>query len=446
MGSSVTDSGELTREHWRWVILASMADYIDAGSIVAGAAALSIWANAFHMSDSLVGLLGAFSSNAISAGIGALIGGRLGDKVGRKKLYQYDLLVYIVGAAILMLANSQWVLILGYLILGLAVGADIPTSWALVSEISPSGSRAKLMGLGNIFWYIGPLVTLGLALLVSDMGMLGVRILFAHLIVVAAVTWYLRRGLVESERWQKAHLEEESSGSDREGTTMGTSSKIHQLFSDANLRSLVFVTSVYGLWNLVAGTYGFFLPYILHSVGGASPAEGDALQALWFISAIISVAFVFMRYGDRPNRKPLYIVSAGMQTLAFVLFIFFPVSNTMVAIANVVLFGFGQGIAAWPLYRLWSVELFPTLLRGTAQGVITGILRIGLGFWSLFLPILTRNTGFKTVATIMTVFLLFTLIVGTLFLPNTGGKSLEEIQRELQSTTTVSASTEVTED
>ena len=120
-----------------------------------------------------------------------------------------------------------------------------------------------------------------------------------------------------------------------------------------------------------------------------------------------------------------------MQTLAFVLFIFFPVSNTAVALANVILFGFGQGLAAWPLYRLWSVELFPTLLRGTAQGVITGILRIALGFWSLFVPILTANAGFKTVSIIMTGFLLFTLIVGTLFLPNTGGKSLEEIQEEL---------------
>ena len=234
-----------------------MADYIDAGSIVGGAAALSIWASAFGMSSSLVGLLGALSSNAISAGIGALIGGRLGDKIGRKTLYQYDLLVYILGAAIIVVAGSQWVVIGGYLLMGLAVGADIPTSWALVSEISPSGSRAKMMGLGNIFWYIGPLVTLGLALLVSGMGLLGVRIIFIHLIIVAAVTWYLRRGLVESDRWKNAHSESESG--DGEGNLV-TGSKVRDLFTGANFRSLLFVASVYGFWNLVRGRTGSSFP------------------------------------------------------------------------------------------------------------------------------------------------------------------------------------------
>lgn len=428
MTASSLESDELTRDHWRWVILASMADYIDAGSIVAGAVALSFWAEAFGMSNSLVGILGAFSSNAISAGVGALIGGYLGDRVGRKTLYQYDLLVYMLGALILALAPSKWVLVVGYLILGLAVGADIPTSWALVSEISPSGSRAKLMGLGNVFWYIGPLVTLGLALVVQRMGLglLGVRIVFLHLVVVAGVTYYLRRGLEKSERWQRAHSEAKS-----DGRTLGTFSKFKEVFTGANLRSLLFVASVYSVWNLVAGTYGFFLPFILESAGNTSTAASYALQGLWFVSAIVAVVLVFMRYGDRSNRRPLYVVSAGLQVIAFALFIVFPISNTTVAIANVVLFGVGQGLAAWPLYRLWSVELFPTLIRGTAQGVITGILRISIGFWSFFVPVLSEN-GFKTVAGIMTGFLLFTLVVGTMFLPNTGNKSLEEIQDELR--------------
>lgn len=84
----------------------------------------------------------------------------------------------------------------GLRILGPAVGTDIFTSLALVSEISPAESRAKLMGLGNVFWYIGPLVTLSPALLVQQMelGLLGVRIVFVHLAVVAGITYYLRRG------------------------------------------------------------------------------------------------------------------------------------------------------------------------------------------------------------------------------------------------------------
>ncbi len=59
--------------------LAAMANYIDAGSIVAGAVSLPLWAKQFGFDDDFVSLLGAMSSNAISAGIGALIGGRICD-------------------------------------------------------------------------------------------------------------------------------------------------------------------------------------------------------------------------------------------------------------------------------------------------------------------------------------------------------------------------------
>ena len=71
---------------------------LDAGSIVAGAVSLPIWAKQFGFGDDFVSLLGAMSSNAISAGIGALIGGRICDLWGRKKIYQYDLLLYAFGA------------------------------------------------------------------------------------------------------------------------------------------------------------------------------------------------------------------------------------------------------------------------------------------------------------------------------------------------------------
>ncbi len=81
-------------ESWRDTILAGLANYIDAGSIVAGSVALGFWAKDYGLSDSFVGLIGAFSANAISAGIGALIGGVLCDKFGRKKIYQYDMLFY----------------------------------------------------------------------------------------------------------------------------------------------------------------------------------------------------------------------------------------------------------------------------------------------------------------------------------------------------------------
>jgi len=79
-------------EDWRNTILAGLANYVDAGSIVSGSAALALWATAYSLSPAFLGILGAFSANAISAGVGALIGGRLCDLFGRKRIYQYDML------------------------------------------------------------------------------------------------------------------------------------------------------------------------------------------------------------------------------------------------------------------------------------------------------------------------------------------------------------------
>jgi len=65
----------VSREQWRKTALAAMANYIDAESIVAGAVALPLWAKQFGFGDDFVSLLGAMSSNAISAG-----GVRRGDR------------------------------------------------------------------------------------------------------------------------------------------------------------------------------------------------------------------------------------------------------------------------------------------------------------------------------------------------------------------------------
>ena len=83
------DEPTSTREDWKNTVLAGLANYIDGGSIVAGAAGLALWAGVYGLSSSFVGVIAAFSSNAISAGVGALVGGRLCDVYGRKKIYQW---------------------------------------------------------------------------------------------------------------------------------------------------------------------------------------------------------------------------------------------------------------------------------------------------------------------------------------------------------------------
>ncbi len=131
----------VTRQQWKWTALAGMASYLDAGSIVALGAAMALFQQRFGMTDSAVGMLAAIGPNAIGCALGAFVGGWLGDKLGRKRIYQYDLLVYAAGILCIAFAINSEMLFLGTFVVGLAVGADVPTSLALVGELAPAKAR-----------------------------------------------------------------------------------------------------------------------------------------------------------------------------------------------------------------------------------------------------------------------------------------------------------------
>jgi len=69
------------------------------------------------------------------------------------------------------------------------------------------------------------------------------------------------------------------------------------------------------------------------------------------------------------------------------------------------------------------------MLRTTAQELAFGIARLLLGIWSFFVPVLA-SLSIKPVALILMIFLIISGVVGFFFMPNTAGKSLEQIEDE----------------
>lgn len=418
-----------TRDDWKNTVLAGLANYIDGGSIVAGAAGLALWSTEFGLSSSFVGVIAAFSSNAISAGVGALVGGRLCDIFGRKRIYQWDMLLYAFGVLWIVFAVAPWMLVTGYVLAGLAVGADVPASWTLIAESAPDKERGKHSGVAQILWYLGPAVVLLMTLALSSLGVLGIRIVFAHLIVLALVLWAMRRGMVESSRWRDAQEEARAAG---DGGQLLGSGRVRELLSRRNLGSMLFLAGMYGIWNLFAGTNGFFLPYILRTVGSQSQGVSIALQCSIFVLSMLSIAFVFMPFVDRTNQKYMLGFAAAIQVVGVALFAIFPLT-LVVALGYVLLIGIGQGMGQQSFFQLWSGEMFPTLLRSTAQGLIFAVVRIALGLWSFLVPVLIVSSGLRTVAWILTGFVLTSGLIGWFFAPSNGGKSLEELQHERES-------------
>jgi MFS transporter, SP family, inositol transporter len=403
-------------EHWKNTILAGLANYIDAGSIVAGSVALALWKEAYGLSDSFLGLIGAFSANAISAGIGALIGGRLCDLFGRKKIYQYDMIFYAFGMLFLIFASAPWMIVAGFVLVGLAVGADIPASWSLIAEMAPADKRGKHSGVAQILWYTGPVVVLLMFLLLEPLGITGARIVFAHLAVLALALTFLRSRIKESALWEEAQAQE------RQGSDWRI------LLQPQHLKSMAFLVGMYGLWNLWAGTNGFFGPYILRTVGSQSQTTSTLLTTGGFLLSMASIYFVFMKLSDKVDQRLLFGASAVTQIVGMSLLALFPLMLP-IAMLHIFMMQFGGGFGAQSFFQLWSAEQFPTMVRSTAQGVTFAIVRIGLGCFSFFVPTLT-STGFTTLAWILVGFLTASGLVGIIWAPRNAGKSLGQLESE----------------
>ncbi|EMV4776606.1 MFS transporter [Listeria monocytogenes] len=404
-------------------IAVSLTNYLDSGCIVAGASGLTLWATQFGLSSFAVGLLGAESANAFGSAIGALIGGHLADKYGRKFIYTYNMLVYMLGVTIIMFAMNFPMLLIGFLITGLSVGAGVPASWTYISEMADPSIRARNIGISQFAWSCGPAIIFTLGIIVSPLGLLGNRLLFLSLLIVAFVAWQLQRKLEESKDWEAEQVKMKESGNRLEHPFKTAFSSM------VNVKSVLFLVGVYLFWNLVAGAMGFFMPFVYETVGGLSNTQANLLQAVLWILTAASTYFGFAKFGDRVSHRGLFFVGALMAVASWVVLTF--VGMSWVGLWTfVILWGISAGIGAQAFYALWSTELFPTKYRGGVQGVMFFLVRGSTGVWSIVFPVILANLGFTVAGTIMIGLLTVSLLIGVIWAPKTRGRSLDDITKE----------------
>ncbi|WP_404288069.1 MFS transporter [Glutamicibacter arilaitensis] len=410
---------------WKATIAVAMSNYIEAGAIIALATSLTLWQGAFGFDDGLVGVIAAISANAFGAALGALIGGPLCDRLGRKFIYTYDLIVFMVGALMITFAASTVLLIIGVILMGIAVGAGVPASWTYIAEEAPQESRAAHVGTAQLAWSFGPAVGFALAIMVAPLGVNGSRLIFFHLFIVAAITWWVRRGLPESTRWKQQRAEEIASGA-----KISFFSGIKGLLAERkNWSALLFLLGVYGLWNTVAGQAGIFQPRVYAAAGVESATQQNLLQVLVWVLTAAATYFGFMKYGDRVSRRWLYFAGAALGVVAWVVLIFAP-PGAFSLLFFACAWGISAGLGAQAFYGLWTAELFATKYRASAQGVLFMLARVLVGLLSLVFPVLLSGIGLEKLGLLIIGLLVAALLIGTIWAPETRGKSLEEIEAQ----------------
>ena len=438
-------------------IAVSLTNYLDAGAIVAGASGLTLWQNYLGLTEGNLGWLNAISANCFGAAIGAIIGGFLADKYGRKTIYTYNMLIYMLGVAIIMCTVNFPMLLLGFLVTGISVGVGVPASWTYISENSEVGNRGRNIGISQVAWGVGPTIILILGMLLAPatageasgvlfgfvekvaslltggtvsgaaLNVFTSRIIFGSLFIVAFIAWRLQRKLNESKEWEEAKLAEGNTKQKSVFSSFGT------LFTNkVNVRTIIFLAGIYLTWNLVASVMGFFQQHIYETAGGLSNAQSNMLSAIQWLIIIAATYFGFSLLVDRVNQRWLYFFGVGTGVVAWLVLVFVGIKNQSALWLFTILWGIQAGISVQGFYALWASELFPARYRAAAQGVMFFIVRAASAIWGLgFVHIYGENgEGFNTAAYIMIGLLMVSLIVGTIWAPKTRGKTLQQITDE----------------
>ncbi len=411
---------------WRATIAVAMSNYIEAGSIIAIATSLGFWQAAFGISNFAVGLLAALSANAFGAAIGAILGGPLCDRFGRKAIYTYDLLVYMVGVLLAAFAVNFTMLLAAFVITGIAVGAGVPASWTYIAEQAPSVERAKHVGTAQLAWSVGPFIGFALAAVLAPLELLGSRLIFLHLFVVAAIVWWVRQGLAESQIWADEAVNESRDLASSVGVR-----GLKGLFSrKVNISALLFLGGIYLFWNTVAGQAGIFMPRVYDTAGLHSPVQQNLLQVLVWGCTVAATYFGFMRYADRVSQRALYSFGAALGIAGWIVLVAFTDSGIATMLIFAVLWGVSSGIGAQAFYSLWASELFATPYRASAQGTMFFVVRTATGLLSYFFPTMLAVIGLTWVGVLLVGLLTVALVIGAVWAPQTQGKTLQQIETE----------------
>ena len=431
-------------------IAVSLTNYLDAGAIVAGASGLTLWQKYLGLSELHLGWLNFISANALGAAIGAIIGGFLADKYGRKFIYTYNLLVYMTGVLLVMLSVNYPMLLCGFLVTGISVGIGVPASWTYISESSEVGNRGRNICISQMSWGFGPMIILLLGMFFAPGGYLfgwveslahaiggadlsgdalnvfSSRVVFFSLFVVAFIAWNLQRKLEESGEWKASKEAAKARGEDT-----GLLHAMGQLFTNKiAVRTVVFLAAIYLTWNLVASVMGFFQPHIYETAGGLSNEYANMLSCVGWV-VVVAVTFCLSFFIDRVSHKLIYTLGL-IAALATWVVIIKGVTGVGSLWAFSILWGVNGGLSVQIFYALWGSELFPAKFRAGAQGLMFFVVRGLSAIWGLvFTYIYGENgEGFTVAAWCMIALLLLSLIIGVIGAPNTRGKSLAQITEE----------------
>ncbi|WOF23164.1 MFS transporter [Microbacterium betulae] len=372
------------RRPWKTAFLAGMASYLDAAVLISTGIALVLYRPVLGIDDLQFGALSSLLTFSFAAG--ALFGGRLGDLFGRRVVYSVTLVALVASMALMAFAATIPMLFLGVVIAGLAIGADLPVSLALIAEEAPDGAKGRFVAFSAILWLVGISASNGLSAIVGGLGELGGRIMFVHVGVVALAVLIARLSLPESPEWAAAKADDRRRRTAGDEITLGS---LRRLLRAPFLAALVATAVFYAAWTIASNTMGQFSALLFVELGGTTIQTFGLIKLVNIPLGLIS-GFVFMRIVDGRGRYAWFVVGAIVQIAAFGVPMLFG-GQLWTLMFMTYAFSVGAAFAGEALFKVWSQELYPTLLRSSAQGTTIAAARVVAAIAAIFIPTIAAS-------------------------------------------------------
>ena len=359
------------------------------------------------LSPAAGGLLGSVA--LISAAAGGVAFGWISDRFGRTRALMISVLLYSIFTAACGLAATFAQFVACRILLGLGMGGEWASGAALVSETWAAEHRGKALALMQSGWAIGYGLAAAANYLVQPA--FGWRAVFFVGILPAALTIWVRRNVREPEIWHRA-------------VRSGSRPRIGQLFAPGLAPLTIVLTAMnactlFGWWS-----FNLWLPSYLQE---PTSRGGLGLQ-IFSSSTLIVVMQVGMWLGyvtfgyvsDRVGRKRTYVTYLVAAAALLLAYVSVRAPLALLVLGPLVAFfatGYYSGFGAV------TAEIFPTTIRGTAQGFTYNVGRLVSAAAPFTVGTLAQTHGFAPALSISSIAFLVAAVLW-IWIPETRGRQL----------------------
>lgn len=392
------------------------------------------------------------ASSLIGTVIGSVIAGMPAQKFGRKRVLMFIAILYLL-SAIGCASTSVWLLFITFRFIGgLAVGASSVVGPMYISEIAPARLRGRLAGSFQVNIVAGIFIAYLTNFLFVNTGEDSWRWMLGIMVVPAALFWILLRTIPESPRWlilqhrdaeaipvmQRIGEENTSKAIEDIRASVSDNTVTHEkehLFQKKYSKPIMFAVLL-AMFNQLSGINAiiYYAPRIFEMAGFN---KADAyLQPVYIGAANLLFTLLAMTVIDKLGRKTLLVIGSfgmiaflGLTAYAFTTGVSGDRSVIVYLIGFIAFFAFSQGAVIW----VFISEIFPNSVRsqGGSLGSFTHWIMAAIISWTF--PVIVEGSEKGGMYSFMfySVMMLLHLIFVWKWLPETKGKSLETIQKEL---------------